>query len=108
MLLEQMIEFEFRGPKSHGRICTPTTGYFHVQNLQGNSSTGSLFTAKILQEALFLTFPLSGRNHLQNLTPNARFYTWFQLKLIEQFNFFNGFLTLKIWFFQMALNTCKM
>ena len=29
MLIEQIIEFELRGPESLGRTCTPTTGYFH-------------------------------------------------------------------------------
>ena len=26
MLIEQIIEFELRGPRSPGRTCTPTTG----------------------------------------------------------------------------------
>ena len=29
MLIEQIIEFELRGPGPTGRTCTPTTGYFH-------------------------------------------------------------------------------
>ena len=29
MLIEQIIEFELKGPGPHGRTCTPTTGYFH-------------------------------------------------------------------------------
>ena len=29
MLIEQIIEFEFRGPGPLGRICTSTTGYFY-------------------------------------------------------------------------------
>ena len=28
-LIEQIIEFELRGPGSTGRTCTSTTGYFH-------------------------------------------------------------------------------
>ena len=28
MLIEQIIEFELRGPGPPGRTCTPTTGYF--------------------------------------------------------------------------------
>ena len=32
---------------------------------------GLLFTAKVLQEAMHLTFPLPGPNHLQNL--NTKF-----------------------------------
>ena len=29
MLIEQNIEFEFRGPGPPGRTCTPITDYFH-------------------------------------------------------------------------------
>ena len=29
MLIEQIIEFELRGPGPPGRTCTPTTGYFY-------------------------------------------------------------------------------
>ena len=29
MFIEQIIEFELRGPRPPGRICTSTTGYFH-------------------------------------------------------------------------------
>ena len=29
MLIEQIIEFELRGPGPPGRTCTPTTDYFH-------------------------------------------------------------------------------
>ena len=29
MLIEQIIELEFRGPQPTGRTCTPITGYFH-------------------------------------------------------------------------------
>ena len=29
MLIEQIIEFEFRGPGLPERTCTPKTGYFH-------------------------------------------------------------------------------
>ena len=29
MFIEQIIEFELRGPRPHGRTCTPTTGYLH-------------------------------------------------------------------------------
>ena len=29
MLIEQIIEFELRGPGLLGRTCTPTTGYFY-------------------------------------------------------------------------------
>ena len=29
MLIEQIIDFELKGPGPPGRTCTPTTGYFH-------------------------------------------------------------------------------
>ena len=29
MLIEQVIEFQLRGPGPPVRTCTPTTGYFH-------------------------------------------------------------------------------
>ena len=29
MLIEQIIDFEFRGLMPRGRTCTPTTGYFY-------------------------------------------------------------------------------
>ena len=29
MLIEQVIEFELRGPGPPNRTCTPTAGYFH-------------------------------------------------------------------------------
>ena len=29
MLIEKIIEFQLWGPGPVGRICTPTTGYFH-------------------------------------------------------------------------------
>ena len=31
MLIEQIIQFELRGPGPRGRTCTPTTGYFHIK-----------------------------------------------------------------------------
>ena len=44
MLIEQIIEFELRGPGYPGRTCR-------------NSLSGLLFTAKILQKAMCLTSP---------------------------------------------------
>ena len=29
MLIEQIVEFQLRGPGPPGRTCTPITGYFH-------------------------------------------------------------------------------
>ena len=33
MLIEQIIEFELRGPEPPGHTCTPITSYFHDQTL---------------------------------------------------------------------------
>ena len=60
MLIEQVIEFKLMGPGPPGRACTSTTGYFHDKT---KSSRGSLFTVKILQEAMHLTSP-----HLNQIT----------------------------------------
>ena len=59
MLIEQIIEFELRGLKLPGRICTPTASSFMTKqkSLDRKSSSGSLFTGKILQEAIYLTSP---------------------------------------------------
>ena len=59
MLIEQIIEFELRGPGPPGRTCTLTAGYFHYKtkiskkNLLGQV----LFTAKMFQEAMYVTSP---------------------------------------------------
>ena len=51
MLIEQIIEFELRGPGSPGGTCTPITGNF----MKRNSLSGLLFTANILQGAVCFT-----------------------------------------------------
>ena len=63
MLIEQIIEFKFRGSRPPGRTCPSTTGYFYdeTKNLRGKSSTGFLFTVKILHETMYLTFPYLGQ-----------------------------------------------
>ena len=67
MLIEQNIKFELRG-------LGPLTVHVNLQlanfikrkNLQGKSSSGLLFTVKILHEAMHLTSPYLGQiNHLQ-------------------------------------------
>ena len=59
MLVEQIIEIESRGPGPPGRTCTPKTGYCHDKTKisKKKSSSGLLFTAKMLQETMHLTFP---------------------------------------------------
>ena len=68
MLIEQNIECELRGPEPPGRTCTPITSYFHKKKKKNKekSPSGSLFTTKILQKAMFLTSPYLGQiNRLQ-------------------------------------------
>ena len=57
MLIEQIVEFKLRG---HGLLIVHVflqLVFFIKKNLSGKSSTGVLFTAKILQEAMYFTFP---------------------------------------------------
>ena len=58
MLIEQIIEFEWRGVGLLYRICTLTTGYFHIKT-------------KISKENLRVDYYLLLK-YLQNLTPNAK------------------------------------
>ena len=66
MLIEKIIEFELRRPGPPCRICNATTVYFHDMTKQKFLRNIvewaiSLFTAKILQEAKYLTFPNLGQ-----------------------------------------------
>ena len=79
MLIEQIIEFEWKGPWNVGRTCTPIAAYFPykilllykfllllllllLQNKNLKKSYSKLlFTAKILQEAMCLTSPYLGQ-----------------------------------------------
>ena len=58
MLMEQIIEFEWKGLGLLDRTCTLTTGYFHVKT-------------KISKENLWVDYYLLLK-YLQNLTPNAK------------------------------------
>ena len=59
MRIEQIIELRLRGPGSLDRTCIPITGYFRDKTkiCEGKSSSGLLFTAKMLQETMHLTSP---------------------------------------------------
>ena len=63
MLIEQIIEFEWRRPRLPGRTCTSKTSYFHDKTKisKKKSFNGLLFTAKILQEPMRLIFPYLGQ-----------------------------------------------
>ena len=58
MLIEQIIEFEWRGLGPLDRICTLTTDYFHAKT-------------KISEENLRVDYYLLLK-YLRNLTPNAK------------------------------------
>ena len=58
MLIEQIIEFEWRGLGLLDRICTLTTGYFHIKT-------------KISKKNLRSDYYLLAK-YLQNLTPKAQ------------------------------------
>ena len=58
MLIEQVIEFEWRDLGLLDRTCTLTTGYFHIKT-------------KISQENLRLDYYLLVK-YLQNLTPKVK------------------------------------
>ena len=58
MLIEQINEFEWKGPGPLDRTYTLTTGYFHVKT-------------KISKENLRMDYYLLLK-YLQNLTPNAK------------------------------------
>ena len=58
MLIEQIIEFEWRGLGLLDRTCTLTTGYFHIKT-------------KISKENLRLDYYLLVK-YLQNLTPKTK------------------------------------
>ena len=59
MLIKQIIEFQLRGPGPPGRTYIPITDYFHNKTkiLKENFRADYYFTAKILQEAMCLTYP---------------------------------------------------
>ena len=74
MLIELIIKFEMREPGPCGR--TSTTGYFYDVTKQKSLRNIAewiilFFTAKILQEAMYLTSPQPGPNDVQNLTPKC-------------------------------------
>ena len=58
----KIIEYESKGPGPSGRTCTSTTGYFYDKTKISSFSSGSLFIAKILQEAMYFTFLYLGQS----------------------------------------------
>ena len=56
MFIEQIIEFELRGPGSPSITCTLITGYDKTKICKEK-----WITAKILQETMYITFPYLGQ-----------------------------------------------
>ena len=59
MLFEQIIERHLRGPGP-----TPNM-YSYNKSLEGKSSSGLLFTAKMLRETMHLTSPFPDQNTIE-------------------------------------------
>ena len=61
MFIEQIIEFELRGPVPLGRRCDLKTGYFHDKTKISKKKSLSklLFTAKYIAESNVPCFPLT-------------------------------------------------
>ena len=62
MLIEQIIEFELRGPGPPGRTCTSKISHFYgkAKISKENLQVDYYFTAKILHVAMYLTSPNLG------------------------------------------------
>ena len=73
MLIEQVIEFQLKGPWPLGRSCTPTTGQFYDttkisnENLRGGYYLGLKYCRRRCNLLL-----QHGPNHLQNLSPKCK------------------------------------
>ena len=80
MLIEQIIEFELRGPGPFGRTCTPITGYFHdITKISNENRQVDYHLLLNYYRRQCTLLPLPQLNHLQKT--NARFLTCFGLKL---------------------------
>ena len=78
MLIEQIIEFELRGPGPSGHTCVHITNQFHdktkmsTENLQVDYYLRLKYCRR--QRTLH---PLSGPNHLQNFIPKCKILSVF-------------------------------
>ena len=73
MFVEQIIEFELRGPGLPARACNFKTGYFHdkINILKENKSSNELLlTVKYIAEGDVPCFPSPGPSRLQDLSKN--------------------------------------
>ena len=98
MLIKQVVEFELSelGPLVARVLLYNWLFSEQSKNLYGKSSSGLLFTAKILtRQYTAPSFSLPGPNYLQNLVPKCKifkvFWTWIvSRKRIEQLYFLIG------------------
>ena len=75
MLIEQIIEFELKGPGPPRRTCTPTTGYFHDKTkiFKANLRVDYYLLLKYYtMQCTVSNFSLPGPNHFQNLIPKYK------------------------------------
>ena len=73
MLIEQIIEFEWMGPGSPGRTCTPITGCFHDKTKisEENLREDYCLLLKYCRRQCAL-LPLLGPNHSQSIAPKCK------------------------------------
>ena len=73
MLVEQIIEFELRGPRLHGRTCNPKTGYYCDKIKIAKANFRVNFTVKNIPKAMYLISPNLGQATYQIEPKSARF-----------------------------------
>ena len=78
MLIEQIIEFELRGPGPPGRTYAPKTAFFFffhdkTKLSKANVRVNYYLLLKILLEAMYLTSPHLGQVIYKIYPQNARF-----------------------------------
>ena len=99
MLIEQIIEFEWKGDWPPGRTYTSITAYFHKKkkrkSLKENLSVDHYLQQKYCRRQCAI---LLEPNHLQNLAPKCKILNFFFVskRKIEHFNFLIDFHMLKI------------
>ena len=73
MLIEQIIEFDLRGPEPLCRTCTPKPGYFHDKTKISQANTWVIIYCQIIVGGnVPCFFHLGQLSHSQNLTPKFK------------------------------------
>ena len=97
MFIEQIIEFESRGPGPAGCTCNPKAGYFCDKTKIGKENLRGNLAVKYISEGNVPCFLLREPSQLQNLSKNAWFYKWIASKVgLNNLIFSIGFQILKI------------